>query len=186
MNILFVGFFSCTINVYKLFLELFIMIKNPLRFSALFLSASIIGGCANNGTNVRSDAPPQTQEEREKDSMGKLFGDKFGVIGLKNSNSTDQSKMNNRQKIWNASLRAVSGYPLDDVEERLGVIVTDWYVFPKNQNERVKVNVQISSSTNNPDVKVSVFVQKRVGQNWGEVVQDPKKSADLRRKIILN
>ena len=45
--------------------------------------------------------------------------------------------------LWRASLEALSFMPLLQTDSNGGVIVTDWYVSPKDPNERVKVSVTI-------------------------------------------
>ena len=45
--------------------------------------------------------------------------------------------------LWRASLDTLSFMPLLQTDSNGGVIVTDWYVNPKNPGERVKVTVTI-------------------------------------------
>jgi len=45
--------------------------------------------------------------------------------------------------LWRASLDALSFMPLAQTDSNGGVIVTDWYVNPKDPGERVKVSVTI-------------------------------------------
>ena len=45
--------------------------------------------------------------------------------------------------LWRASLDALSFMPMAQTDSNGGVIVTDWYINPKNPGERVKVTVTI-------------------------------------------
>ena len=71
--------------------------------------------------------------------------------------------------LWRASLDAVSFMPLLQADSNGGVIVTDWYVNPKDPTERVKVTVTILDQDLRADaLRVAASRQVLQGGQWSE------------------
>jgi len=87
--------------------------------------------------------------------------------------------------LWRASLDALSFMPLLQTDSNGGVIVTDWYVNPRNPNERVKVTVTILDQDLRADaLRVATSRQVASGGGW---VEAPVTAASVQRleDIIL-
>ena len=82
--------------------------------------------------------------------------------------------------LWRASLDVVSTIPLDDVDTFGGTIVTEWYQLKKSSDERIKMAAFILDRELRADgIRVIVYVQKRVGNNW----QDSGKDSDMGKQM---
>ena len=87
--------------------------------------------------------------------------------------------------LWRASLEALSFMPLLQTDSSGGVIVTDWYVNPKNPGERVKVTVTILDQDLRADA-LRVAASRQVSQG-GQWVGAPVQAATVQKleDIIL-
>jgi hypothetical protein len=100
--------------------------------------------------------------------------------------------------LWRASLDTLSFMPLVQTDSSGGVIVTDWYVNPRNTGERVKVTVTILDQDLRADaLRVAASRQVSQGSGWVDApvqaatVQKLEdiiltKARDLRRSAISN
>lgn len=98
--------------------------------------------------------------------------------------------------LWRASLEALSFMPLLQTDSSGGVIVTDWYVNPRNPGERMKVSVTILDEDLRADaLRVAASRQVAQGGVWVEAPVDAAtvqkledviltKARDLRRSAI--
>ena len=69
--------------------------------------------------------------------------------------------------LWRASLDIASSIPLDDVDTFGGTIVTEWYQLNKTSDERIKMTAFVLDRELRADgIRVVVYVQKRIGNNW--------------------
>jgi len=88
--------------------------------------------------------------------------------------------------LWRATLDTVSFMPLASADPFGGVIITDWYSPPDQQNERFKVNIFILGRELRADgVRASVFRQTRNpdGQ-WVDASVDQATGTDLENAIL--
>jgi len=98
--------------------------------------------------------------------------------------------------LWRASLEALSFMPLLQTDSNGGVIVTDWYVNPRNPGERMKVSVTILDEDLRADaLRVAASRQVAQGGVWVEAPVEAAtvqkledviltKARDLRRSAI--
>lgn len=87
--------------------------------------------------------------------------------------------------LWRASLEALSFMPLLQTDSNGGVIVTDWYINPKDPNERMKISVTILDQDLRADgVNVSAIRQVMTNGTW---VAAPVQAATVQKlkDIIL-
>ncbi len=70
--------------------------------------------------------------------------------------------------LWRASLDSLSFMPLLQSDSAGGVIITDWYINPKDPSERVKVSVMILDKDLRADA-LKVTAVREVAQNGGWV-----------------
>ncbi|MCJ2180879.1 DUF3576 domain-containing protein [Novosphingobium album (ex Hu et al. 2023)] len=69
--------------------------------------------------------------------------------------------------LWRASLDSLSFMPLLQSDSAGGVIITDWYINPKNPGERVKVSVMILDKDLRADaLKVTAVREVAQGGGW--------------------
>ncbi len=99
--------------------------------------------------------------------------------------------------LWRAALDTIGFMPIAQVDSNGGVIITDWYVSPQSQNERVKVTVTVLDTALAADaVRVNVQRQTLGATGWAEAnvragtVQRLEetilsKARDLRRAAVL-
>jgi hypothetical protein len=87
--------------------------------------------------------------------------------------------------LWRGSLDALSFMPLLQVDSNGGVIVTDWYINPKDPSERVKVTVTILDQDLRTDA-LRVVASRQVLQG-GQWVAAPVQAATVQKleDIIL-
>lgn len=87
--------------------------------------------------------------------------------------------------LWRASLDSISFMPLLQSDSAGGVIITDWYVNPKNPGERVKVSILILGDDLRADaLKVTSVREVAQGGGW---VPAPVQAATVQKleDIIL-
>lgn len=87
--------------------------------------------------------------------------------------------------LWRAALQTLSFMPMLQTDSNGGVIVTDWYVDPKDPGERMKVTVTILDQDLRADA-LRVAASRQVMQN-GTWVEAPVEAATVQKleDIIL-
>ncbi len=87
--------------------------------------------------------------------------------------------------LWRASLDVVSTIPLDDVDTFGGTIVTEWYQLKKTSDERIKLAAFILDRELRADgIRVVVYVQKRIGNNWQDSGTDSEMGKQMEELIL--
>ena len=179
--------------------------KQILIFIALI---TCVVGCANSTKSTNQGNPyeessafPQSREDIQREKDGSVFDnfkdDKksssgYNIFG-KNSNNEKNSKQakdapENAQALWDAALDAIDQKPIAVSDFKGGVISTDWYQDTKNNNERSKVNISITSSAiKSSSIKVQVFKQtlSPSTNQWVDVQEKQTKEADALKGKIL-
>jgi hypothetical protein len=149
------------------------------------LGASLLlAGCSS----VKTEAKYPTGYERAE-TGGDIYSKPdsiFGKDGLKllGGRSQDDGTGNNgiavNSFLWRASLDTVSFMPLASADPFGGVILTDWYIAPENENERFKLNVFILGRELRSDgVRVRVFKQVAQKGTW----RDADASEEMARQL---
>ena len=117
---------------------------------------------------------------KKSNSLGGLFGKKsdtkiVGSVGLPIN-----------PILWQSSLEVIEFMPIASTDAFSGIIITDWYSTPNNQNEKCKINIFIKGlELKSSNLKVNSFCQQYLNSMW----MDIKTSNDNDRKIenaILN
>ncbi|MCW4462385.1 DUF3576 domain-containing protein [Sphingomonas sp. BT-65] len=87
--------------------------------------------------------------------------------------------------LWRASLDTISFMPIVQTDSNGGVIVTDWYVNPNLQTERMKVTIAILDQDLRADA-LRVAAVRQVNRN-GQWVDSPVEAATVQKleDIIL-
>ncbi|NTU76978.1 MAG: DUF3576 domain-containing protein [Alphaproteobacteria bacterium] len=88
--------------------------------------------------------------------------------------------------LWRATLDTIAFMPIATADPFGGVITTDWYSTPADNNERVKLNVFILDRDLRADgVKVSVFRQtKGTEGTWVDGAAAPATASALEESIL--
>lgn len=87
--------------------------------------------------------------------------------------------------LWRATLDVVSTIPLDDVDTFGGTIVTEWYQLKKTSDERIKMAAFILDRELRADgIRVVVYVQKRIGNNWQDSGTDSVMGKQMEELIL--
>ena len=87
--------------------------------------------------------------------------------------------------LWRATLDVVSTIPLDDVDTFGGTIVTEWYQLKKTSDERIKMAAFILDRELRADgIRVVVYVQKRIGNNWQDSGTDNEMGKQMEELIL--
>ncbi len=88
--------------------------------------------------------------------------------------------------LWQATLETLDFMPMADVDSQGGVIITDWYVNPKDPNERSKVTVYILDKSLRADaLKVNVFRQHLSGGQWRDDPNTEEAARDVAEAILV-
>ncbi|MBT2186371.1 DUF3576 domain-containing protein [Sphingobium nicotianae] len=87
--------------------------------------------------------------------------------------------------LWRASLDTVSFMPLLQTDSNGGIIITDWYINPSAQNERMKLTVTILDQDLRADA-LRVAASRQTLQN-GQWIDAPVQAATTQKleEIIL-
>ena len=111
--------------------------------------------------------------------------------GVKLSDLMGQNARNNgtglpiNALLWRASLDVVSTIPLDDVDTFGGTIVTEWYQMNKASDERIKMTAFVLDRELRADgIRVVVYVQKRIGNNWQDSGTDSEMGKQIEELIL--
>ena len=88
--------------------------------------------------------------------------------------------------LWRASLDTLSFMPISSADPFGGVILTDWHSPRETPNERFKLQVYILSRVLRADgVRVSVFRQVRVGDDWRDASVSDQTGTNMENAILL-
>jgi hypothetical protein len=87
--------------------------------------------------------------------------------------------------LWHASLDTLAFMPLSSADPFGGVIITDWYSAPDDQNERMKVTVYILDRRLRADgLKIAVFRQTHASGAWADAAVNPDTATRLEDAIL--
>ena len=112
--------------------------------------------------------------------QGVSLSDLAGMSGKSNSIGLPINAL-----LWRASLDVMSTIPLDDVDTFGGTIVTEWYQLKKTSDERIKMAAFILDRELRADgIRVVVYVQKRIGNNWQDSGTDSEMGKQMEELIL--
>ena len=137
------------------------IIKKPktlkiLSFITLF--SFLLIGCNGKlpGGDARKNSP--NPEERIKKNLDEGRGFKLMDIGKNKGGSFEFASSN---ELWRASLDTIDFMPLSSVNYSGGIIITDWYVNEKNQNESIKISIRFLTNEIRSDaLSIKVFTRR--------------------------
>ena len=152
-----------------------------LAFSILVL----LTACSDNSS--KENKAPVDKEDQRKLGFGSLMGDDFLTFGSgKKGKSGGAFAATVNPYLWRASLDSISFMPLASADAFGGVIVTDWYVDPKAQNEKLKITIFITDQVLRADaLKVIVYKQAKMKDgSWANSNADPAVATELENIIL--
>ena len=164
------------------------MTSNPIKIKFLIVLAIsvILANCGGNTRQLSDDEKifmPRDRERMAKVKKGRgLLQDLFFKRKDDEEMSLDFKKSN---LLWKASLDVLSDFPLSSVDNKSGLIITDWYSSQKKTSERFKITVLIlSNEITAGSLKVSIHRQVIKNSRWVNIDIERKKSSAIERKII--
>ena len=131
---------------------------------------------------VEKDRPVNAQDRaRQNVETGRGISLK-GVLGGNKSTNYEFSTSN---PLWRASLETIDFMPISSADSVGGIIITDWYSTPGNQNERCKLNILISGKVlKTENLKVTSFCQEFVDQKWINKSVDAENNIKIENAIL--
>ena len=115
-----------------------------------------------------------------EEEQGVSLSDLAGLSGKSNSVGLPINAL-----LWRASLDIMSTIPLDDVDTFGGTIVTEWYQLNKTSGERIKMTAFVLDRELRADgIRVVVYVQKRIGNNWQDSGTDSEMGKQIEELIL--
>lgn len=108
-----------------------------------------------------------------------------GSNDRKKASETDTALVGVNAFLWRATLDTIDFMPLASADPQGGIIITDWYTNPSVPDERFKLTVYILDTRLRADgINVSVFKQKKMGDEWQDAAVDPDTAIQLENAIL--
>lgn len=152
-------------------------------FSLFVLLA--VSACSDN-LKKESKAPVDKEDQR-KLGFGSLIGEDVLTFGPgKKAKGGSMMAPTVNPHLWRASLQTINFMPLASADAVGGVIVTDWYITPQNQNERIKATIFITDQVLRADA-LKVIIYKQIKQRdggWTNASSDPAVATELENIIL--
>ena len=148
------------------------MWKHP----AFLASLPLLALAACNGQPIQTEAKYPTGADRSA-TGGDIYAEEpsvFGPEGLDlfgtNKKKDVDTGIGVNSFLWRAALDTVSFMPLASADPFGGVVLTDWYTSPENENERFKLDVFILTRELRSDgISVKVHRQELKKNVWRDV-----------------
>lgn len=136
---------------------------------------------------------PQGSDIDRKSRGGNFSSKSFNFFDSKKNNKVDNFSI-----LWSSAAEVVSQIiPISVIDEKSGIIASEWYQENEDSLKRIKINILIKRSQNvNEAIRVSVFQQKRSskGDQWqgnvlhnsNSVADSAMKAEEIKKQIIKN
>ena len=155
-----------------------------MRILLLAACACLVAGCSVFGGSANNAAAPATASANVGSSGGGGFS-LWPFGGSDDENEVDGPQLGVNAYLWRAALDTLDFMPLGSADPVGGVIITDWYSAPENQNERMKVTVYILDRRLRADaLKVAVFRQARTTEGWVDAAVNAETPVRLENAIL--
>lgn len=157
----------------------------PIRSLLLPLSVLALSACS--GAPITTEAKYPTGADRAS-TGGDIYAEEpsiFGADGLDlfgtgKGDKDAQTGIGVNSHLWRAALDTISFMPLASADPFGGVILTDWYTSPENENERFKLDVFILTQELRSDgISVKAYRQELKKGTW----RDAPVADDTARKL---
>ena len=128
---------------------------------------------------------PRDRERMRKVKAGRGMLTDFFFRRDTNEENSKGSFARTNNYLWSASLEVLSNFPLASIDNKSGLIITEWYSSESKPSERFKITVLILSNKIEADaIKVSIHRQVIKSSRWINVNIEDKKTSAIERKII--
>jgi hypothetical protein len=134
-------------------------LTNPLKILFFFILLGIfLNGCKGiPGADARKfpEDPKLRVKKNIEEGRGFRVNDAFkstkgGVFEFASSN-----------ELWRASLDVIDFMPLASVNYSGGIIITDWYLNEKKQNESIKITIRfLTNEIRSDSLNIKIFTRK--------------------------
>lgn len=127
--------------------------------------------------------PAPTGQPKNDDS---LFGE-GGIFGFGGGGKDEGGGgIGVNSYLWRASLDTIAFMPLASADPFGGVVITDWYINPKQPNERFKMTIYILDKRLRADgIKVAVFRQEQgPGGSWADAPGNTETGVRVENAIL--
>lgn len=162
-------------------------LKQPLKFFSYLCCVLALASCSRKDADLeeaaeRDQRAPKTKLQRLQDkTKGYIFGEPLLAIGSKKA---EESNIGVNSYLWRASLDVVADLPKEKADPFGGVIVTGWQMLEDNK-DRLKVEIVIIGRQLRADaLRVSVFRQKRQGNQWKDASVSRETISEIEETIL--
>jgi hypothetical protein len=153
---------------------------------ALIVSGLALAGCAHKSPNDQQVATNSSGQavQGSGGGFGGLFGHKQAAPAP--NGKTAEPGIGVNSYLWRASLDTLAFMPLASADPWGGVIITDWYVNPEKQDERLKATVYILDARLRADaLNVTIFKQvKDASGAWVDSAVSDQTATDIENSIL--
>jgi hypothetical protein len=140
--------------------------------------------CLSCGNSKISYHYPKSDDIERKSRSGKFSTKSWSLASSKQSND---NKENEFSILWKSATEVVTAiFPISVIDEKSGIIASEWYQENEDSLKRIKINILIRDKTSiDKALRVSVFQQKKSSKAapWqGNVLNSPESVADSAMK----
>ena len=103
----------------------------------------------------------------------------------KSLSSNNDNLINNKEKLWKASLAKLSFMPVLEANKEDYFILTDWFSIEKDINSRIKIDVYIvGDDLTAESLDIRIFIQELKNNNWIKSSSDNDVLIKIENSII--
>lgn len=170
----------------RIFMEIVMMKRQFFFYSFFIFTVLLLNACTGEKAENITEDELQGRRKHRYDGMGKLFGEDALVLGGDDrSREEATSGIGVNTYLWRATLDTLSFMPLASADPFGGVIMTEWYVSPKNPHEKTKIDVRILDRVLRADgLKISVFRKVFRKGTWEDERVQPETVKNLEEAIL--
>ncbi len=165
-----------------------------MSFSRIIILVFIgFGVFACSKPKVSYHYPNHTEVDRRSKNTGRFMSGNWTPFEESEKDKNEKSETvpnHDSSRLWQTSVQVVGLlFPISIIDEKSGIIATEWYQENPQSNRRIKLNVLVRGEAQlEESIRVSVFEQQRKNENspWQAGAKDPEsveKSAMKAEKI---
>lgn len=150
-----------------------------LRIIATFCLLFAIASCSK--SKVSYHYPNNQDVDRRSKNTGRFLSGNWTPLAEDKKIKTDTESNYDTSRLWQTSVQVIGLlFPISIIDEKSGIIATEWYQENPQSSTRIKVNVLIRDEKNlEESIRVSVFEQRREKENssWQAGTKDSESVA---------
>lgn len=154
--------------------------------------------CMNFYTLADKDKFPKSKEEKERERIGSIFGDKTIKLSFSKNNNSDISqrtkKEDNKIKevalqkkcLWQAIIKTLNYAPIAVINPENGIFISEWFSRDEKRNLSQKITILIKNNSL-PIDSIEVILQQKIKRKnrWIEKNCQANETDNIRHEIIL-